>query len=527
MARFLLISLSIAAILGEATIRKRRERLKVMTSGLGLDGAYDATLDRIKGQSKGKSALGMAALMWISRSERPMKIGELCEALAVEMGTRDIDSDNIPSEKTVLTSCLGLVTVDESSIIRLVHFTLQEYFDSHLEHFKRPQATMAEVCLTYLNFDSVNNISYTLKCAPAETRFLQYASSYWGVYARNGLTEGVKSLALQLLDKFGKHISANLLVRRKFNLWERRTRRSMRFSGLHCLAYLGLDEIAIAWLEGEPGCSADAADGQGRTPLMWAAEYGHEAMVKLLLGRKDVNPDSRDNYSKTPLFHAAEGGYEGIVKLLLDREEANPDSKDNRGITPLMWAAECGHEGIVKLLLGRGEVNPESKDDSGATALHYAARDGHAGIVQLLLDREEVNPESKDNWSRTPLMKVAEGGFEGIVKLLLDREEVNPDSKDDSGLTPLHSAARSGHAGIVQLLLDREEVNPDARDIHGRTPIWCAAKRGHDRIVELLQGRSDAEPDTEADYPSLSSSSFSSSFSISASSSEDSSVSHD
>jgi len=150
--RFLLISLSIAAILDEAKIRKRRERLDLMTSGLGLDGAYDATLDRIKGQSKGKSALGMAALMWISHSERPMHIGELRHALAVEIGSRDMDFDNISSEKTLLTLCLGLVTVDESSIVRLVHFTLQEYIERHSEHFKNPQSTMAEVCLTYLNF---------------------------------------------------------------------------------------------------------------------------------------------------------------------------------------------------------------------------------------------------------------------------------------------------------------------------------------------------------------------------------------
>ena len=103
--RFLLVSLSIAAILDEATIRKRRERLDLMTSGLGLDGAYDATLDRIKGQGKGKSVLGMAALMWISCSERPMRIGEVCDALAVEIGSRDMDCDNIPSEKTLLASC--------------------------------------------------------------------------------------------------------------------------------------------------------------------------------------------------------------------------------------------------------------------------------------------------------------------------------------------------------------------------------------------------------------------------------------
>jgi len=90
-ARFLLISLTIDAILDETTIRKRRERLELMTSGLGLDGAYDATMDRMKGPGNGKSTLGMSALMWISCSERPMHIGELCEALAVEIGSRDMD----------------------------------------------------------------------------------------------------------------------------------------------------------------------------------------------------------------------------------------------------------------------------------------------------------------------------------------------------------------------------------------------------------------------------------------------------
>jgi len=52
MARFLPIFLGIDAVLDQATIGKRRERLGLMTSGLRLDGAYDATLDRIKGQGK-------------------------------------------------------------------------------------------------------------------------------------------------------------------------------------------------------------------------------------------------------------------------------------------------------------------------------------------------------------------------------------------------------------------------------------------------------------------------------------------
>ena len=497
MGRFLLISLSIAAIVDEATIRKRRERLDLMTSGLGLDGAYDTTLDRIKSQSKGKSTLGMAALMWISHSKRPMHIGELRHALAVEIGSSDMDYENISSEKTLLASCLGLVTVDESSIVRLVHFTLQEYFNRRSEHFKNPQSTMAEVCLTYLNFDSVNELSPGLDSAPVEACLLQYASSYWGLYARNGLTEGVKSLALQLLSKFGRHISAKLLLWGNFPEWDRRGRYSEGFSGLHCAGYLGLDEIALTLLEEVEGCGSDMVDDLGRTPLMWAAESGHEGMVKLLLDRKGVNPDSKGRYGTTPLMCAAEGGHERIVKFLLDRKEVNSDSKDYYGITPLWCAAEGGHERIVKLLLDRKEVNPDSHDDYGTTPLLCAAEGGHESIVKLLLDRKEVNPDSKDNYATTPLSFAAKGGNERIVKLLLDRKEVNPDSKNNYGTTPLFQAAGVGHVGIAKLLLDRKEVNPDSKDRYGTTPLFCAAGGGHEGIVKLLLDRKEVNPDSK------------------------------
>jgi len=429
------------------TIRKRREKLDLMTSGLGLDGAYDATLDRIKGQGKGKSALGMAALMWISRSERPMHIGELCEALGVEIGSRDMDRDNIPPEKTLLASCLGLATVDESSVVRLVHFTLQEYFNQHSEHFKNPQATIAEVCLTYLNFDSVIELSPSLNRAPVETRLLQYASTYWGLYARNGLTEAVKSLALRLLGKFGRHISAKLLLWGNFDWWERERRYSAGFTGLHCAAYLGLDKIVIGLLKDVEGCGADMVDGWGRTPLMWAAENGHEGMVKLLLDRKGVNPDSKDRDGRTPLWSAAFGGHEGIVKLLLDRKEVNPDSRDRCGQTPLRVAARGGYKGIVKLLLDRKEVNPDSIDYYGRTPLWHAANGGYEGIVKLLLDRKEVNPDSRDVYDNTPLMCGAGGGHEGIMKLLQGRVQAALGTEANSPPMPPSYISRSSSEG--------------------------------------------------------------------------------
>jgi len=101
---------------------------RVATTGVDLDNVYDQTLRRIKEQKGGRSRLGMEVLMWVSHAERPLRIDELCHALAVELGATDIDVENIRPQDAVLRSCLGLAVVDkETSTVRLIHYTLQEY----------------------------------------------------------------------------------------------------------------------------------------------------------------------------------------------------------------------------------------------------------------------------------------------------------------------------------------------------------------------------------------------------------------
>ena len=96
----------------------------------------------------------MEMLMWLSHSERALNTNELCHALGVEIGSTDLNSQNIPAIETLLGCSLGLVTVEASSYtVRLVHYTLQEYLSDNAELFPSPHAMIAEVCLTYVNFE--------------------------------------------------------------------------------------------------------------------------------------------------------------------------------------------------------------------------------------------------------------------------------------------------------------------------------------------------------------------------------------
>ena len=155
----LLLSLNIDAVLEEVTIHQRKKKLDEMIQGNGLRSAYSATLARIKDQKGSRSRLGMEALMWLSHSEGSLEVDELCDALGVEIGSTDLNSQNIPTIETLLGCSQGLVIVEASSYtVRLVHYTLQEYLSNNADLFHSAHSMIAEVCLTYLNFQSIRDL---------------------------------------------------------------------------------------------------------------------------------------------------------------------------------------------------------------------------------------------------------------------------------------------------------------------------------------------------------------------------------
>ena len=171
-----------------------------MKNGLDLGGAYEVMLGRIKAQSGEKARLGMAVLMWISHSRRPLQVDETCHAIAIRIGSNDLDNDDVPTISTLLDCCQGLVTVDKgASTVRLIHVTLQEHLCGHPELFEGAHSTMAETCLTYLNFQQVKDLSAGPSVDSRGTPFLEYSSLYWGTHMRIELSDCAETFALQLL----------------------------------------------------------------------------------------------------------------------------------------------------------------------------------------------------------------------------------------------------------------------------------------------------------------------------------------
>ncbi len=132
--------------------------------------------------------------------------------------------------------------------------------------------------------------------------------------------------------------------------------------------------------------------GGWRTPLMWAAFAGNEAMLELLLERGAKVNDFVETGSA--LAQAAWGGHAGVARVLLDAG-AQVDQRDLiANFTPLHWAAdsERSSPAVVELLLARGaDVNAEGGQPVdnflgvSQTPLMLARKRGDTPIVRALL----------------------------------------------------------------------------------------------------------------------------------------------
>ncbi|KAL6361198.1 hypothetical protein LRP88_04661 [Fusarium phalaenopsidis] len=517
---FLLAELHLNSLQGKFSPKDIRRALKALPTGsTAYDETYKAAMERIGSQAN-TEAFAKKVLAWITCARRPFTTSELQHALAVEVGEMEFDEENLPGVDDVVAVCAGLVVVDkESNIIRLVHYTTQQYFErTQGDWFPTAEADITTACVTYLSYK-------TFESGPCETKsrmderlwshqLYGYAANNWGHHARISLSTGKKLIEFLRSNGQAEAAAEALMVMTEpWNYMEA----PQRMTGLHLAAYFGMAEAMaallthvsyrdlkdtrgwtpLAWasmkrhgavikLLLENGADADSRDVYHRTPLSLTAEKGHGAIVSLLLATEGVDADPRDGTGSTPLFHAVENEHATVFNMLLTTGKVDIHAENRIRQTPAQEAVEMGHTDIVEQLLGIGKFDVNSRNGSGEMRLIRAVRRRHENLVKLLLAVDEIHVDLRDRFDRTPLSFAAEDGLEAIAKLMIDIGKADVNLKDRNNRTPLLFAAENGHEGVVRLLLGPGQAHVDARNNTGTTSFLHVIYDGHEAIARLF-----------------------------------------
>ena len=232
----------------------------------------------------------------------------------------------------------------------------------------------------------------------------------------------------------------------------------------------------------------NAAEADGSTPLLWAANLNDADLASRLL-KAGANPKVRNQLGSTPLAEAALNANTEMIKALLDAG-ADPNAAGPDGQTPLMIVARTANVAAAKLLLDKG-ANPNLKEaQREQTALMWAAASSQGPMMrELLAHGAEVDAKSAIDLM-TPLVSgepraqprppggmtamlfaVREGCMDCVKALLQKGAKI--DLPDPEGVTPLISAVFNAHFDVAKYLID-QGANVKRWDWWGRTPLYLA-----------------------------------------------------
>ena len=216
----------------------------------------------------------------------------------------------------------------------------------------------------------------------------------------------------------------------------------------------------------------------------------------IVAGEVYYKPSTRSNkvqpgfghINQTPLILAARFGHDDVVRQLLGLK-ADPSISDGASMTALMWASKNGYELPIPHLLAESlfqeataKVQLNALDSSRLTALMYACTGLYNGVAEILVENDaDVNIKGHDQL--TALMVACRAGAtKELIRTLLHGAET---------MARVAASSRSEDEGLSDALVARGtqlhvQGVIDAQDEHQMTALMLAARHGHPRTVRAL-----------------------------------------
>ncbi|KAH0608836.1 uncharacterized protein H6S33_001064 [Morchella sextelata] len=531
---FLLVHFHIDLICQQTTPRKLMAELERLTldgsrpESNPLDPTYNRAIESIRSQPA-NFELAKSVFTWLVKAQRTLSLDELQIAVSMEPGIRELEEADLPNKKTLLDACAGLVIIDEKSgIVRLAHYTVQEYLLRVLLIPEEANLYIATSSISFLMLDifggkaNVNWPEYDIfgrkakvnyweyddfgskvkvnrkyKISGSETifqwpehdsPFLEYVVMQLPFHLRHC---DEKSTTEPILKLFGDQKRVEFYSRTR-NLYLKARMGTVygwsygapipKQSQLQLLSIIGHFSALRIVLEQKDDVMTRCDKYHGYTALHYAVNEAHIEVARLLIDH-GADVSARDSGQKTPLHEALERGHLEIARLLIDHG-ADVSAKSSYQSTPLHEAAEEGYLEIARLLIDHG-ADVSARDSGQRTPLHEAAERGHLEVARLLIDHGANVSASTSGWTNGTLLHVAAAmGHLEVARLLIDRG-ADVSARDSGQRTPLHEAAVMGHLELARLLIDHGAV-VSAKDSGQKTPLHEAAVMGHLEVARLL-----------------------------------------
>ncbi|KAH7391522.1 ankyrin repeat-containing domain protein [Cadophora sp. MPI-SDFR-AT-0126] len=522
-----------------STDKERRSALETLPADLFE--TYTRILNRVVKSTPGNRRLVERTLRWIYLAEFPLHIDTMAQAVAVEIGSRSIDEDDISDQDSILKWVSSLVTKNEQTgILSFSHFTVEEFLtdekllaipelqDFYLNELDS-ERILAKVCLTFLQFPQFWHWdlrdSNSIMNRADETPFLKYCCEWWIRHAENGQIEiHNDETYVELTQRlFNPQKSSNFVL--WLHIWwaekgEYDLETPKAAPTLNIAAALQLLHIC-SWLLDRHDCDVNFDDPILGPPLVCAIKgigYGSnfpakEKIVQLLIS----HGASRDvNFSETDSLDGREDNVlpREIIRtpMSLALDIAPKDVKCCCAIFRQLLEANCisscAESSVWTTVISRhasgppkpGSLPPPPPPPGYPAARMRAKRISNASSHSSESDSEEMpepmlvrlfrdtlnHPASKllDHESRSKMISYItargnETSDQDRVSTLATKEDLNafPSITADYAI----SAAECGQTYLIKAYMEKG-IDPEI--LHECIPV--AARSGHADMVKLL-----------------------------------------